>query len=46
MNKVLARLTKKRKNKVRKKVGKLQLIPQKEKEVEYHEHPYDNKLTT
>ena len=31
MNKVLARLTKKWKNKVRKKVGKLQLIPQKEK---------------
>ena len=45
-NKVLPRLTKKTKNKVRKKAGKLQLIPQKEKEVEYHEHLYDNKLTT
>lgn len=46
MNKVFPRLTKKTKNKVRKKAGKLQLIPQKGKEVEYHEHLYDNKLTT
>ena len=46
MNKVFPRLTKKTKNKVRKKAGKLQLKPQKGKEVEYHEHLYDNKLTT